>query len=272
MMQYTDIVSTQVEAKLSASMELSHWIASVLSAAAYRFVNTNAMLLAATLLSCLLGTIVYYHSKAVSQKSISTPEITAIETSKIASKVESTPLAIAKPTESADGKDDFPDIDLVPTDDIESDTDSSEQDDQDDWNEETYKETFSSLVTNNVVNNKDDNDADSNNEEEDLSDEEYKKKSPSPKPVVTRRKATKTANSSATTTANTRSKTAAHKKETLAQMRKRVAREMKESEERKRQASRKPVRWTPSKKPVRKETVAEMKARVAREFAAKLKK
>eukprot|EP00531_Pseudo-nitzschia_arenysensis_P004918 CAMPEP_0116153556 /NCGR_PEP_ID=MMETSP0329-20121206/21311_1 /TAXON_ID=697910 /ORGANISM="Pseudo-nitzschia arenysensis, Strain B593" /LENGTH=282 /DNA_ID=CAMNT_0003650479 /DNA_START=105 /DNA_END=953 /DNA_ORIENTATION=- len=282
MIQYTDIVSTEVEAKLSASIEVSHWLASVLSAATCRFVNSNAVLLAATSLSCLLGTIVYYYSKVVSKNSTSTPEIATIETSKI----EPTPITIEKPTESANSKeDDFPDIDLVPTDDIESDTDGSEQDDQDDWNEETYKEIFSDPISNYVVSDNDGNDADSsstrsstseddeNDDQGDWNEEEYKKKFPSPKPVVKRRSTTKTAKDTTTTaTTSTRSKPAAKKKETLAQMRKRVAREMKESEERKRQTSKKPARWAPTKKPVRKETVAEMKARVAREFAAKLKK
>lgn len=271
MIQYTDIMSSEIESKLSATMVVSQWFLSVVSAAMYRLftntVNSNAVLLAATSLSCLIGTTFYcYYTKVVPNNTVtisSTPKITTSEESKI----ESTPVTLAKPM-----ADDFPDIDLVPTDDIESDSDGSEQDDQDDWHEANYNQTFSAPPTNNDVS---DNEVDGNSEEEnddegDWNEQDYKTKFPASKPVVTRRR-TVTKTKSSATTATSSKKPAQKKKETLAQMRKRVAREMKESEERKRQQS-KPARWAPTKKPARKETVAEMKARVAREFAAKLKK
>lgn len=268
MIQYTDIMSTEIESKLSATIVVSQWFLSILSAAIYRLftntVNSYVVLLAATSLSCLLGTTFYcYYTKVVPNKSATNSSIPKIATSE-ESKIESAPVTIAKPM-----IDEFADIDLVPTDDIESDSDGSEQDD---WHEATYNQRFSAPPTNNVVsdNGADDNSEEENDDEGDWNEEDYKTKFPASKPVVTRRSTVTKAKSSATTTTSSK-KPAQKKKETLAQMRKRVAREMKESEERKRQQS-KPARWAPTKKPSRKETVAEMKARVAREFAAKLKK
>ncbi len=272
MIQYTDIMSTEIESKLSAAMMISQWLLSILSAAMYRLftstVNSNAVLLAATSLSCLLGTTFYcYYTKVVPNKSVTNSSTPTILISG-ESKTESAPFTIAKPM-----TDEFADIDLVPTDDIESDSDGSEQDDQDDWHEATYNQTFSVPPTNNVVsdNGADDKSEEENDDERDWNEEDYKTKFPASKPVVTRRSTITKAKSSATTTTSSKQPAQNKKKETLAQMRKRVAREMKESEERKRQQS-KPARWAPTKKPARKESVAEMKARVAREFAAKLKK
>lgn len=246
---------TEIESKLSATIELTQWVGSILTASTHRvasnIVASDAMLLAAvTSLVSVLGALLCYN-KFVSVKANPMDKATNyINTPGIATK-----------TINTDEEEDMflPCINMVPTDNIESDSDidaddadiGSEEEDDGDWNEEDYNQQFS------VV-----------------------------KPTTTTRRSAPKKEIRSTTASRSKSTKNGTKKETLSQMRKRVAREMKESEERRRQPSAtkavrsapskksatKAVRSVPSKKPIRKETVREMKARVAREFAAKLKK
>ena len=261
-------MSTQIESKLSATLELTHWAGSILTAMAWNTIESNPLFLVATSLACLLGSFLYYNKSLSRVSSVketvtsSTPEIASVETTKIDSAV----ITTAKMVEAVDN-DSFPCINLVPTDDTESYSDISEEEDREDWHEADYNQTFCAH-TNNVVSDSDDNSIDNHDTEEesdadDWNESDYNQRFPTSKPA-TRRTASKKESVSQPTTAT---------RETRAQMRKRVARQMKEAELRKKnQAASKAVHSAvPTKKSVRKETVAEMKARVAREFAAKLK-
>jgi len=292
-------MSVELESKLSATIELTQWVASILAASVYRCVwdniVSNLVLIVATSLACLLGTVVYYKKDvcAVSdarETAVSTsPEI---ETVKITTTIDSAPIMVSKMTAPAN-KDSFPCIDLVPTDDVESDSDNSEEDYKEDWNEDDYTLRFSA-PTNNLVSDTDDNGTsnDDKYDKEDWNEEDYKDRFSVSKPTTRAPKKEIISQSRSASKPKTTTTTRASKpKESLSQMRKRVAREMKEAEERQRQrlsgtstraapasaklakrvssAKTAPISTRPTRK---KETVAEMKARVAREFAAKLKK
>jgi hypothetical protein len=289
-------MSVELESKLSATIELTQWVVSIMAATVYRCVwNTivsNLVFIVATSLACLLGTVVYYNkvvcavSDAKETAMSNSPEIATVE---ITTKIDSAPITASKMTEPANN-DYFPCIDLVPTDDVESesesDSDNSEEDYKEDWNEDDYTLRFSA-ATNNVVSDTDDNDT-KHDDKEDWNEDDCNNRFPVSKSTTRAPKKeslSQLRSASKPTTTTTR---APKPKESLSQMRKRVAREMKEAEERRRQRlsitraapapSKLPKRASAKTAPAstrptrKKETVAEMKARVAREFAAKLKK
>lgn len=271
-------MSIQTETKLSATIELTRWAASIMAASTYRFlsdnVDTNKVVLGALVLTLVLTFCMGAFANYILMTNFFTKNVT-LESAEIPD----ASSKAAKIIDSKDADDDFPAINLVSTEDSED----SIEEEQEDWKKTSSIQPITAKATIPVVHiDSDDTSADSDTEEDDANDwneEEYNRRHTVSKPVrVARpiRKVTQTVEKrSVTRTANLPKATTKSlpKKETLAQMRKRVAREMKESEERRRiQLGVRSTRSTSTRKPVRKETASEMKARVAREFAAKLKK